>query len=231
MPLTGAAAARLYDDHVDAVHALLTRRVGPDASGDIVAETFEHALRSWERFDPDRGTERLFLFGSALGALRSHGDAERKHLRILNARSDAASATTIIDPLVGGHGARTARVVQHASNDDVRDTAGAPPTESGSPLMIAISELPPDDRDILLLSLWESCSQTAIAEALDLSVSVVRSALGRIRRELKIATTTPRIASGTIRSGRSGRDKRKSRGAARSSEQATVDETSGEATP
>jgi DNA-directed RNA polymerase specialized sigma24 family protein len=56
--------------------------------------------------------------------------------------------------------------------------------------MRAIVNLSPDDRNVVLLSLWESCPQGAIAEALDLSVGAVRSVLGRIRRELKIAVQT-----------------------------------------
>lgn len=189
MPLTGAAAARLYDDHVDAVHALITRRVGSEASGDIVAEAFEHALRSWERFDQERGTERLFLFGAAVAVLRRHGATERNHLRTLGVRNDLNSAVTVVDPLVDGARSRSPRVVEHSSNEDLRGGSDAQADPTGSPLMIAISDLAPDDRDILLLSLWEACPQAAIAQTLDLSVGAVRSALGRIRRELKAATS------------------------------------------
>jgi len=188
--LTGAAAARLYDDHVDAVHALITRRVGPDESGDIVGEAFEHALRSWDRFDQERGTERLFLFGAAIAVLRRHGETERAHLTTLGMRGDYHSAVTVVDPLVDGGRGRSPRVVSHTANEDLLGETDAADTPDGSPLMVAISELPPDDRDILLLSLWEAVPQAAIAEALDLSVGAVRSALGRIRRELKVATTT-----------------------------------------
>ncbi|MGB3734725.1 MAG: sigma-70 family RNA polymerase sigma factor [Ilumatobacter sp.] len=189
MPLTGAAAARLYDDHVDAVHALITRRVGPAASADIVAETFEHALRSWDRFDQDRGTERLFLFGAAVAVLRSHSAAEREFLRTLGVRNDLTSSITV-DPLVGRQRTRSPRVVTHAANEDLLGGSDPIVAPTGSALMVAIADLSPDDRDIVLLSLWESCPQAAIAETLDLSVGAVRSALGRIRRELKTATTT-----------------------------------------
>lgn len=191
MTLTGAAAARLYDDHVDSVHALLTRRVGGDASPELVAETFEHALRTWERFDQERGTERLFLFGAAVVVLRRHQQIERDHLRSLKERNDLSSGVTVIDPLVSGDRTAQPRVVTHQANDDIllpaesRDSSGEP----GSALMAAIADLGPDDRDIVLLSLWESCPQAAIAEALELSVGAVRSALGRIRRDLKIAVT------------------------------------------
>ncbi len=181
MPLTGAAAARLYDDHVDAVHLLVARRVGPFAGTAVVGEVFEHAVRSWDRFDQERGSERMFLFGAAIVVLRRHGVAERDHLRSLSVRKGIANTISIDDPLVRG-------VAPGASREDVErdDPNGAP---VGSVLMAAIADLAPDDRDIVLLSLWESCSQAAIAEALDLSVGTVRSALGRIRRDLKAAMT------------------------------------------
>lgn len=183
--------ARLYDDHVDSVHALLTRRVGPEASPDLVAETFEHALHTWGRFDQERGTERLFLVGAAVAVLRRHAQLERDHLNGLQERNDLSSGVTVVDPLVTGDRAATPRVVTHRANDDILQSDGqrlgadAP----GSPLLSAVAELSPDDRDIVLLSLWESCPQAAIAEALDLSVGAVRSALGRIRRDLKNAVT------------------------------------------
>ncbi len=191
MPLTGAGAARLYDDHVDAVYALITRRIGSTSSPDVVAETFEHALRSWDRFDAHSGTERLFLIGAAVAVLRRHSATERDHLRSLRLRPGANSAGTMVDPLVPGGTARPPRVVQHAANSDLFSADASPDVRHGSALMIAVSELAPDDRDIVLLSLWESCSQASIAEALDLSVGTVRSALGRIRRELKAAISEP----------------------------------------
>ncbi len=195
MPLTGAAAARLYDDHVDAVHALISRRVGAGAAPAITGETFELALRTWDRFDTERGTERLFLYGAATKALRNHLDTEREHLRSL--RIDAHGYTAdVLDPLVSGQPTASARVVEHEANADIRGAAATRPApEAGAELppeallMQAVADLDADDRDILLLSLWESCPQSSIAEALELSVGTVRSALGRIRRELKIAVS------------------------------------------
>lgn len=185
MPLTGAAAARLYDDHVDAVHALVSRRVGASAAPTVVGEVFEHAVRSWDRFDQERGSERMFLFGAAIVVLRRHGSAERNHLRSLSVRNDVANTISMADPLVGGSVPRALADGDIERDDQV--SAGEAPV--GSILMAAIADLPPDDRDIVLLSLWESCAQAAIAEALDLSVGTVRSALGRIRRDLKVAMT------------------------------------------
>ena len=195
MPLTGAAAARLYDDHVDAVHALAARRVGAAAASDVTADAFELALRSWDRFDTERGTERLFLYGMTTKALRNHLDVEREHLRSLRITTDVLNGD-VLDPLVSGQRATPARVVDHEANDDLHGTSTAATGEIGTDpdapeahVMLAVADLEPEDRDIVLLSLWESCPQSSIAEALEMSVSSVRSALGRIRRELKIAVT------------------------------------------
>ena len=195
VPLTGAAAARLYDDHVDSVHALIARRVGAAAAPAVTAEAFELALRTWDRFDSQRGTERLFLYGVATKTLRRHLDAEREHLRSLRIPADRMGGD-LLDPLVSGQPVARARVVEHEANDDlhgrpaVAESSGddiADPNAPEARLMDAVVDLDPDDRDIVLLSLWESCPQSSIAEALELSVGAVRSALGRTRRELKIA--------------------------------------------
>ena len=195
MPLTGAAAARLYDDHVDAVHALVARRVGAAAAPAITGAAFELALRTWDRFDADRGTERLFLYGVAIKTLRGHADAEREYLKSLRFTTDALNGDAL-DPLVSGQRSAPAMVVEHEANEDLRggpaavtDHSEADPNAPEARVMLAVSDLEPEDRDIVLLSLWESCPQSSIAEVLELSVGSVRSALGRIRRELKIAAT------------------------------------------
>lgn len=196
MPLTGAAAARLYDDHVDAVHALIARRVGPKHAPAVTGEAFESALQTWDQFDPNRGTERLFVFGAAVRTIRTHGDIERAYLdgvRIPRARP----ARAIDDPLVAGRDDETPirTVRQHTADSDHNRPAAENESDAGTEdarSMRAIVELEPEDRDIVLLSVWESCSQSAIAEVLHVSVSSVRSSLGRIRRELKIAVAGDR---------------------------------------
>jgi RNA polymerase sigma-70 factor (ECF subfamily) len=189
--LTGAAAARLYDDHVDAVHDLIARRVGPDVAPLVTAEAFEIALRTWDDFDRVRGTERHFVFGTATAALRNYSAQEREHLLGLKAPSD--SGRDINDPLVSsGEEPNRPRVVDHSANRDLHafDEAArsvADPDGVTERTMEALVDLDPEDRDMLLLSLWESCSQSAIAEVVGLSVGSVRSSLGRIRREMKAA--------------------------------------------
>lgn len=183
VPLTGAAAARLYDDHVDAVHAMVTRRVGPGLGGKVTAEVFEQVVKSWDRFDPERGTERLFLLGTATVVLRRYADAERAHLRRLRPVDRLAGSSR--DPLVTVRGPDGQSVPEQHEGREL-------PSDEITHTMQAVIDLAPDDRDILLLSLWEGCQHAAVAEALDLPVGTVRSSLSRIRRELKKSVASSR---------------------------------------
>lgn len=183
MPLTGPAAARLYDDHVDAIHAMVTRRVGPARGASVTAEVFEHAIRSWDRFDDTQRTERSFLLGLATVVLRRHNDDERQHLLALRPADRSSGINR--DPLVSVRGPDGRLVDQSAPPYDQ-------PADDVTLTMQAVVDLDPDDRDILLLSLWEGCQHAAVAEALDLPVGTVRSSLTRIRRDLKKAVTAAR---------------------------------------
>ena len=188
--LTGAAAVRLYDDHVDAVHALLTRRVGPVLSPDLTAETFEYAVRSWERFDRATGKERLFLFGAATTILRRYPAAETANL--FGLRRPVVVSAPVDDPLVSRTRVRAPKVVGEPDPGVTppTPTPAATPDDLAQPMQ-AVVELAADDRDILLLTCWEDCSQAEVAEILAMPVGAVRTSLGRIRRELKLATRDP----------------------------------------
>ncbi len=176
VPLSGLAAARLYDDHVDGVHAMIARRVGAEHAPNVTAEVFEHALRGWERFEESQVTERNFLLGSATVVLRRHADRERANLLALD---DPTRRTTPMshDPLV---------VEQTPHDDDVErdEQLGG---GSFRAAVQALCDLDPDLRDVLLLSLWERMSSQSIGEAMDLSPNTVRSMLSKARRSLKAA--------------------------------------------
>ena len=63
---------RLYEEHAQALFGFLVYRTGDRAlSEDLLAETFERALRARRRFDPRRGG-KAWLYTIALNALRDH---------------------------------------------------------------------------------------------------------------------------------------------------------------
>lgn len=169
---------------------MVTRRVGPALGARVTAEVFEQAVKSWDRFDNERGTERLFLLGTATVVLRRHAEEERKHLARLRPLDRLGGPSR--DPLV---------TVRGADGEPVTTDADDPPLPNDeiTHTMKALVELAPDDRDILLLSLWEGCQHAGVAEALDLPVGTVRSSLTRIRRELKKAVAASKAEVGPDR--------------------------------
>jgi RNA polymerase sigma-70 factor, ECF subfamily len=64
---------RLYDEHAQALYGFLAYRTGDNAlAEDLLADTFERALRARRRFDPLRGSTKTWLYSIALNALRDH---------------------------------------------------------------------------------------------------------------------------------------------------------------
>lgn len=157
-------AARLYRDHVDAVHAYLDRRLGSQHAADLTAETFRIAFEQGDRFDAGRGSERAWLYGIATNLLRRHWRTESRRLRAL--AREAAGVDTSIDPLL--------RV------DERLDASS-----SAERLLAAVADLSPDDRDLLVLVAWERLPHREVADVLGIPNGTVRSRLHRIRTELR----------------------------------------------
>jgi len=64
---------RLYEEHAQALYGFLAYRTGnPALAEDLLADTFEKALRARGRFDARRGSRKTWLYSIALNALRDH---------------------------------------------------------------------------------------------------------------------------------------------------------------
>src|SRR5918999_3322212 len=64
---------RLYRAEAGALYGFLAYRTGDRAlAEDLLADTFERALRARRGFDRRRGTERNWLYAIALNLLRDH---------------------------------------------------------------------------------------------------------------------------------------------------------------
>jgi RNA polymerase sigma factor (sigma-70 family) len=69
--LDRGAFERLYEQHAQGVFGFLAYRCGDrDLAEDLLAETFERALRARRRFDPRRGSSRAWLYAIAINVLR-----------------------------------------------------------------------------------------------------------------------------------------------------------------
>jgi RNA polymerase sigma-70 factor (ECF subfamily) len=62
---------RLYADHAQGLFGFLAYRTGdPAQAEEVLAEAFERALRSRERYDPARASAKTWLYAIALNCLR-----------------------------------------------------------------------------------------------------------------------------------------------------------------
>ena len=73
MGLKQEAFERLYEEQAQPLYAFLSYRTGDRVlAEDLLADTFERALRSRRRFDPRRASEKTWLYAIALNCLRDH---------------------------------------------------------------------------------------------------------------------------------------------------------------
>jgi RNA polymerase sigma-70 factor, ECF subfamily len=64
---------RLYAAEAKGLYAFLAYRTGDRGlAEDLLADTFERALRARRRFDPRRGSKKAWLYSIALNLLRDH---------------------------------------------------------------------------------------------------------------------------------------------------------------
>jgi RNA polymerase sigma factor (sigma-70 family) len=64
---------RLYEAEAQNVYGFLAYRTGDRAlAEDLLADTFERALRSRRKYDARKGTQRSWLYAIALNLLRDH---------------------------------------------------------------------------------------------------------------------------------------------------------------
>lgn len=157
--------ALLFRRHAGPITRYVTRRLGPDAAEDVVADTFLAAFRGRDRYHPDHPDARPWLYGIATNLVSRHRRSEVRQLR--------AYARTGVDPVLAGFTDRTdARVGAEA----VRRRLAA-----------ALGRLKPVYRDALLLVVWGDMTYEQAAAALAVPVGTVRSRISRARSALAAA--------------------------------------------
>jgi DNA-directed RNA polymerase specialized sigma24 family protein len=182
--LNGPAAARLYDEHVDAIYAYAARRVGPQAAVEVVENVFDHALRQDAQRPAHTGTDLGWLLAMATAFLRRHSETECRRLRDWQppTRSTSQAIPRVTDPLLA---------------ETVEDGG----TITTARVMAAIAELDPVERDLLFLIAWEGCSSSLTAVATGVPQNEIRSRLSAIRKEIRrrVAVSASQIADSTNR--------------------------------
>ncbi len=93
---------RLFADHAGPLLAFLVYRTGDRAlSEDMVAETFERALRARRGFDRRKASEKTWLYSIALNCVRDHARRRQAEQRAYQRAPDLARVSTTGEPLDG----------------------------------------------------------------------------------------------------------------------------------
>lgn len=145
--------------HQDFLAQLCRRQTGDAAATeDLVQETFLRAYQGLRSYDP-RFRLSTWLARIALNAARDHG--RRRSVR------DAALERI---PQPEGASSPLEQVAER---------------EAAAEVEAALEQLAPEQREVLVLSMWGGCSQREVAEALALPLGTVKSrqrtALQRLR--------------------------------------------------
>ncbi|QCX78722.1 RNA polymerase sigma factor SigM [Streptomyces sp. YIM 121038] len=156
------AFASLVERHSAALHGYFARRA-PQAADDLHAELWLRAYAARHGFDPARGSVRAWLFGVARNVLSAHWRGLAAHGPHVprNPGSD--------DPW--------------AAVDDRLVAAALAPR-----LRALLRELPPVERELLLLVAWEQLTPSEAASVVGIPAATARTRLHRARNRMRAGT-------------------------------------------
>jgi RNA polymerase sigma factor (sigma-70 family) len=90
---------RLYEQHAQRLFGFLVYRCGNRAlAEDLVADTFERALRGRRLFDRRKASEKTWLYAIALNCLRDHARREAAEAKALDRSRALAGASDTVTP-------------------------------------------------------------------------------------------------------------------------------------
>ena len=154
----------IFDRHATTLFRYLVRRVDVDAAEGLLSDVFRVAFEKRATYDCARPNARPWLYGIATNLVAHHRRSEARRIhataRLLARRTDATDPT---EQLVSDVDA--VQFWPHVAD--------------------AVANLPNEERDALVLYVWEELSYDEIADALNIPVGTVRSRLNRARETLR----------------------------------------------
>jgi RNA polymerase sigma factor (sigma-70 family) len=155
---------RLFEEHAERLFSFLAYHTGNRTlAEDLLSETFERVLRSHQRFDPRRGSERRWLYTIALNLLRDNARRRTHEERALQHVSAGATQEQS-DPALGA-------------------------VERRDELHRALALLNDEEREALALRFGADLKLREVARVLGEGESAVEGriyrALGKLRAELQ----------------------------------------------
>jgi len=159
-----ARFGQLFDRHATVVFRYLVRRVGIDAAEGLLGDVFRIGFEKRATYDCKRPNARPWLYGIATNLIAHHRRSEARRIH-----------------------ATVRLLVRHPPSDDPTDHVAArlDAIDSWPRVAQALTHLPDEERDALLLYAWEELSYDEIATALGVPIGTVRSRINRARQRLR----------------------------------------------
>jgi len=155
------AVARLFDEHVWDVYGFVAYRLRNRAEAeDLTQQTFERALRAWDRFDPSRAGARTWLLAIARNLIVDHYRRDRS---VLHRHLGPGGVSEEEMPVEEGF-----------------EASGVSPR-----LAAALETLSERAREVVALRFGGDLRAPEIAQMLDLSLANVQQILSRSLRKLR----------------------------------------------
>jgi RNA polymerase sigma-70 factor (ECF subfamily) len=153
-----AAFDRLFSEHAEPLLSFLVMRTGDRAlAEDLVADTFERALRRRRLFDRRRGTEKAWLYTIAVNLLRDNARRRATEQRVL---AEAPAGRTHTQDLAEEAHRRTS-------------------------VLEALEALTTEEREAVALRFGGDLSVPEMAVALDVPLTTMEGRLYRALRKLR----------------------------------------------
>jgi RNA polymerase sigma-70 factor (ECF subfamily) len=181
------AFAELYRQRHPAIYRFALHMTGnTSVAEDVTQEVFMALIRDPKRFDPARGTLGGFLFGVARNHLRKRWEQDRRLVAFDGDPDDWRETSAL-----GRNGPRAANGNGGYGNGNGRGALASAPTwdefaslEAIGRVRQAVSTLPENYREVVVLCELEEMSYEEVASALGCPVGTVRSRLHRARAML-----------------------------------------------
>ena len=181
----------LYDAYCHKVWSHVARLMGPHSAdiGDVVQETFLAAARSAGGYDPDRGSQWLWLGGIARKQAALHF-RKRERLDRVRRQVDA----------MDGHPGRE-EIARWLENREATPTEALATAETVSMVRDTLTELPERYERLLTAKYFAGATVEQIARVEDATTTAIRSKLARARRAFRDLFTRRTEGSSNSRGG------------------------------
>jgi RNA polymerase sigma-70 factor (ECF subfamily) len=165
---------QLYADHAQALFAFLRYRTGdPVLTEELMAETFERALRAHGRFDPRRGSGKSWLCTIALNCLSDYARRRKSERRALE--------RVAVGVGVGFSSEEESAEIDEVAHDELDQVA------ERDQLLRCLPLLSDPQREVIALRYGAGLTNPEIAERTGESVTTIEGRVYRALRKLREA--------------------------------------------